>query len=249
MRKKDETIAQLEAILKELKTANEESAATAVVGRRRGNRNISGTLSKLLFRVLGARILLVAVLLIAVSVGGVWFLSGSTLKKESTVFVEDIKELATLATAEASVKVVMEQEDNKLFGNEIPKLIKIPGTKRESLLIVPATVIAGVDLKGITEEDLKVNEKEKVLDIVLPHADLIQDPAIQMEKLITYSDEGIFRGEMKWDEGFNLAAEAQEKIRKEAIEMGLIETAEKNAEKVLVGFFDNLGYTVNVTFK
>lgn len=247
MRKKDETVAQLEAILKELKTANEESAASAVVGQRRGNRNTSGTLTKLLFRVLGVRILLVTVLIIAVSVGSVWFLSGSTFKKESTVFVEDIKELATLATAEASVKTVIKQEDNKLFGNDLP--IKVPGTKREILLIVPGTVIAGVDLEGITEDDLKVNEKEKVLDVVLPHADLIQEPAIQMDKLITFSDEEIFRGEVKWDEGFDLAAEAQEKIRKEAIEGGLLDKAEKNAEKVLVGFFGNLGYTVNVTFK
>nr|WP_309098588.1 DUF4230 domain-containing protein [Fredinandcohnia onubensis] len=247
MRKKDETIAQLEAIIKELKTANDESAATAVVGQRRGNSNTSGTLTKLLFRVLGARILLVAVLLIVVSVGSVWFLSGSTFKKETTVFVEDIKELATLATAEASVKVVMEQEDNKLFGNDIR--LNLPGTKRETLLIVPATVIAGVDLKAITEDDLKVNEKEKVLDIVLPHAELIQDPAIQMDKLITFSDEGIFRGEMKWVEGFDLVAEAQDNIQEEAIELGLLETAEKNAEKVLVGFFNNLGYTVNLTFK
>lgn len=247
MRKKDETVAQLEAILKELKTANEESAATAVVGQRRGNSNTSGTLTKLLFRVLGARILLVAILIIAVSVGSVWFLSGSTFKKETTVFVEDIKELATLATAEASVKAVIEQEDNKLFGNDLP--IKVPGTKRELLLIVPGTVIAGVDLEGITADDIKVNDKEKVLDIVLPHAELIQEPAIQMEKLITFSDEGIFRGEVKWDEGFDLAAEAQDDIREEAIELGLLKTAEKNAEKVLVGFFDNLGYTVNVTFK
>lgn len=248
MRKKDETVAQLEAILKELKTANDESAATAVVGQRRGNRNTSGTLTKLLFRVLGARILLVAVLLIAaVSVGSVWLLSGSTFKKETTVFVEDIKELATLATAEASVKTVIKQEDNKLFGNDLP--IKVPGTKREILLIVPGTVIAGVDLEGITADDIKVNEKEKVLEIVLPHADLIQEPSIQMDKLVTFSDEEIFRGEVKWDEGFDLAAEAQEKIRKEAIEGGLLVKAEKSAEKVLVGFFGNLGYTVKLTFK
>lgn len=247
MRKKDETVAQLEAILKELKTANEESVATAVVGRSRGNRNISGTLFKFLFRALGARIFLVAVLLIVVTTGSVWFLSGSTFKKESTLFVEDIKELATLATAEASVKAVIEQEDNKLFGNDIR--FNIPGTKRETLLIVPATVIAGVDLKGITENDIKVNDKEKVLDILLPHADLIQEPAIQMDKLITYSDEGIFRGEMKWDEGFDIVAEAQDEIREEAIELGLLKTAEESAEKVLVGFFDKLGYTVNVTFK
>ncbi|WP_077619669.1 DUF4230 domain-containing protein [Bacillus sinesaloumensis] len=245
MKKKDETVAQLEAILKELKSANEESAATAVVGQR--GRNTSGSLFSFVFKMWGLRILLVAVLLVAVSAGSVWLLSGNTFKKETTLFVEDIKELATLATAEARVSVDIKEEDNKLFGNDIR--FNLPGTKREILLIVPATVIAGVDLQGITEDDIKVNEKEKVLDIFLPHADLIQDPAIQMDKLVTFSDEGIFRGELKWDEGFDLAAEAQEKIREEAKEMGLLVTAEKNAEKVLAGFFNNLGYTVNLTFK
>ncbi|WP_043932501.1 DUF4230 domain-containing protein [Bacillus sp. EB01] len=50
------------------------------------------------------------------------------------------------------------------------------------------------------------------------------------------------------DEGFEKAAEALDKIRKEAISIGLLDTAEKNAEKVLKEFFKNIGYTVNVTF-
>src|SRR5690606_26176787 len=128
----------------------------------------------------------------------------STFKKESTVFVENVQELSTLATAEAHVKVIIEQEDNKLFGEEIN--VNFPGTQRELLLVGPATVIAGVDLKGITSEDIKIDEKNKKLEMSLPPAAFIQEPAIQMEKVKTFSDEGLFRGEVKWDEGFNLAA-------------------------------------------
>lgn len=58
-----------------------------------------------------------------------------------------MQDLAVLATAEAHVKVIMEQEDNKLFGKDIS--VDIPGTKRELLLVVPATVLAGVDLKAV----------------------------------------------------------------------------------------------------
>ena len=246
MSKKDEALIQIERVLEELKKGDEESAATAVVGQNRGNTNISGTLFKILFKFWGLKMFLIALLLIALTFGSTWLFFGSTFKNESTVFIEQVQELATLATAEAHVTVTIEEEDNKLFGNNIA--INLPGTKRELLLIVPATVIAGVDLKGITSDDIKVNDDKKELEIVLPRATLIHDPAIQMDDVKTFSDEGLFRGEVKWNEGFDLAAIAQKEIKDKAIEIGLLESAEKSAEKVLKGFFSNLGYTVKITF-
>jgi hypothetical protein len=38
-------------------------------------------------------------------------------------------------------------------------------------------------------------------------------------------------------------------LLKESKEIGLLQTAEKNAEKVLKEFFGNLGYTVEISFK
>ncbi|KGR75412.1 DUF4230 domain-containing protein [Ureibacillus sinduriensis] len=247
MNEKDEKITQFERVLNELEKGKEESAATTVLGRSRGNANISGALFKLIFKLWGKKILLFTLFLIAIIAAGVWFLSGSTFKKESITFVEQVQELATLATAEAHIKVIIEEEDNKLFGKDIS--VNLPGTKREVLLIVPATVIAGVDLKGITSNDIKVNDNEKLLEIDLPRATFIQDPTIQMDSVKTFSDEGLFRGEVQWKEGFDLAAEAQVEIKKEAMEIGLLESAETSAEKVLKGFFSNLGYTVKITFK
>lgn len=241
MSKKDEAIAEIERVLAELKKGEKESAATAIVGQSRGNAKITGVFNKFL------KILFVVLLLLVIAYGSVLLLNGSTFKKESTTFVEQIQELAMLATAEAHVTVTIEEKDNKLFGNNIP--VNLPGTKRELLLIVPATVIAGVDLQGITSDDIKVNEDEKELEIVLPRATLIQEPAILMDRVKTISDEGLFRGEVKWDEGFDLAAVAQEEIKVEAVEIGLLESAEKSAEKVLEGFFGNLGYTVKLTFR
>ena len=247
MSKKDEALTQIERVLKELKKGEEESAATAVVGQNRGNANISGALIKLVFKLWGFRIFLTVLLLVVIASGVTWLFFGSTFKKESTIAVEQVREIAKLATAEALVTVTIEEEDNKLFGKNIS--VNLPGTKRELLLVVPATVIAGVDLKGITSDDIKVNEDKKELEIVLPRATLIQEPAILMDHVKTISDEGLFRGEVKWDEGFDLAAEAQGDIKDEAIKIGLLESAEKSAEKVLKGFFGNLGYTVKLTFK
>jgi hypothetical protein len=151
-----------------------------------------------------------------------------------------------LATAEACIKEVIHVEDNKIFGKDIAK--NLPGTKRELLLIVPATVIAGVDLKGITSKDMVINEETKEIDITLPHAKLIQEPSVQTDKILTYENGGLFRADTKMDEGIEKVAEAQEQMRQNAISAGLLDTAEKNAEKVLKEFFKNIDYKVNVTF-
>lgn len=196
----------------------------------------------------GVKLLMMALLLIVFTAAVTLLLSGSTQKKETTIFVEQIQELAMLATAEAKVTLVKEEVKHNLLGKDIA-LNFVPGTKREILLIVPATVTAGVDLKEVTSEDIKVNEDERTLEIVLPRATFIQEPTIQMDSIKTFSDKGLLSGEVQWNEGFDLAAVAQEEIKEEAIEMGLLETAEKNAEKVLNGFFSNLEYTVTITFK
>jgi Protein of unknown function (DUF4230) len=207
-----------------------------------------GKEKKVVHKFNGIKNIIIVILAVMVVGAGVWlFTDSSTFKKESTTFVEQVQELATLATAQAHVKVVLEQEDNKLFGKDIP--VDLPGTKREILLVVPATVTAGVDLKKVTTDDIKLDEEEKEIRIALPHAGFIQEPAIQMDKVRTFSDEGLLRGETKWDEGFDLAAEAQNLIKDETIEMGLLQTAEKNAEKVLKEFFGTLGYSVEISYK
>lgn len=183
------------------------------------------------------------ILLIFLSAGfgsSLWFIKESRGKAESTVYIEQVHDLSALATAEAHVKVVLQQEDNEIFGEKIP--FDLPGTKREWLLIVPATVIAGVDLQAIEQKDMKVDEENKVIELLLPKSRFLQEPSIKLDQVRTFSDEGIFRGEIEWDEGFDLAALAQEDIKLEAIEAGILQKAEGNAETVLKEFFGHLGY-------
>jgi len=227
----------------ELKEAQQQSAATIAVNHN--SRSLSppkGIFNSFLKAGILKFILAILVLLIVTS-GVIQLFGGSIFEKESVTFVEHVQELATLATAEAHMKTVIHEEDNKVFLK-----LNLPGTKRELLLIVPATVIAGVDLKGVTSEDMVINEKTKEIDITLPHAELIQDPSLQMGKIQAVDSSGLFRADIKMDEGFEKVAVAQEQIRQEAISDGLLVAAEKNAEKVLNEFFKNIGYTVNVTF-
>jgi hypothetical protein len=243
---KDEKIAQLERLLLELKEAPLQSAATIAVDLNARSLSLPKGISKFFLKAAGVKIIWAILVLLVITSGVIWFYAGSTFKQKSVTFVEHVQELATLATAEAHMKAVIHEEDNKIFGKDIP--IDLPGTKRKLLLVVPGTVIAGVDLKGITSKDMEINEETKKIDISLPHAKLIQMPSLQMDKILAIDNGGIFRADIKMDEGFKKAAEAQEQIRKEAITAGLLDTAEKNAEKVLKEFFKNIGYTVNVTF-
>ncbi|RSD29071.1 DUF4230 domain-containing protein [Mesobacillus subterraneus] len=229
MDKQDQMISKLEEVLNEIRAGKKESAASGVFSRSAVKRPIRS-------------ILLIFLVLVAASGAGIWYSNDSKGKAETSVFIEQVHGLASLATAEAHVKVVIEQEDYKLFGEEIR--FNLPGTKRELLMIVPATVVAGVDLKSIDQEDMKVDDERKIVELTLPDAVLLQEPSIIMDQVQTFSDEGLLRGKVSWDEGFNLAAAAQEQIRQEADAAGILEKAAENAETTLKEFFGHLGYTV-----
>jgi hypothetical protein len=246
---KDERIAQLERQLRELNEAQQQIAATIAVDHNSRSFSPPKGIFKSFLKAGGlkAKLAMVIIVFLVIAAGLIWLNAGSTFKQEPVVFAERVQELATLATAQTQVTVVLPEENNKIFSKDIS--INLPGTKRKLLLVVPATLIAGVDLKGITSEDMVINEETKEINITLPHAELIQDPAVQMDKIHAVADGGLFSGDIKWDEVSELAPEAKEKIREEAISIGLLDTAEKNAEKALKAVFKNIGYTVNVTFE
>ncbi|PFA68233.1 hypothetical protein CN378_08475 [Bacillus sp. AFS015802] len=194
-------------------------------------------------------LIFLAVLLLAggASLGIYSWLSGSTFTEERGSFVERIQEMSSLATAQGFVKAVIEQEDNQLFGKEINA--DLPGTERKLLMVVPGTVLAGVDLQGIDERDIVVNEEKKEIQLTLPRAEILQEPSIDTDNIKTFSVEGIFRNDVDWNEGFALAEVAKDQISQEAVEQGILQAAEKNAEKSLKGFFEQLGYSVTINFQ
>ncbi|MGB2993676.1 MAG: DUF4230 domain-containing protein [Paenisporosarcina sp.] len=247
LKSKDERIAHLEKIIIELTESKQQNAATLAESYRSSPYAKYEKGFKLSSLFSGFKNILIIILLLFVLGFGAISLINSNVFKKSSVFVENVQELSTLATAEAQTKTVLNIKDNKFFGKKIP--LPIPGTKREILLIVPATVLAGVDLNEVTEDDMKISEDTKEIDITLPHAKLIQEPSLQMDKITTYVDGGIFNDEVDWNEGFELAASAQQKVKEEVISAGLLTTAEKNADKALTQFFKNMGYKVNITYK
>lgn len=232
----------LDYIINELKQTQKETASTLAVQPARSiHQHQKLQLVKSSIWGIGIAVIVSLVILIA---GYVYLQKGETLKSASVV--ESVQKLATLATAKAHIDTTISKEDKKLFGMNIPW--DFPGSKRTLFMVVPGNVIAGVDLKNLTKKDITLDTKTKAIYINLPHATIVQT-STDSKNIIAFSDEGIFRSEPNWNEGFKQEDLAKQKIEKKAIESGLLKTAEDNARITLQDFFKNLGYTVTVTFK
>ncbi|SHP67978.1 Uncharacterised protein [Mycobacteroides abscessus subsp. abscessus] len=239
-----EVQSQLDALQKELTEAKQQMAASLAFNEihHHNQSKVRGIPKSMVWKLLGI------ILFLLVIFGAIFTIKGTNQATvQSGSFIEQIKDLSSLASSQAYVKAVIEKEDNQLFGKDIST--NLPGTKRKFLLIIPGTVTAGVDLAGITETNLHVNEEEKIIEIKLPQASIIQEPTLDFDQAQVFSVEGIFRDEVNWNETFELAEEAKGLVKEEAISQGLIQVAEQNAEKTLTEFFSVLGYRTVISYE
>lgn len=242
--KEELMLEELKTMMEELKQTKAETGATLAAERKRWLPA---------FKLKKRFIMITAIILILLTIIFATFLSIRLIfAKEGTVvntvssFAEQIQELSQLATSKAYMKAVVEQEDNELFGQKID--VNIPGTKRTTLVIVPGEVVAGVDLSKVNEADIKVNEQEKLIELTLPNAAIIQEPSLFFDEVQVYSSEGLFRGTADIDEGYEIAELAQKQIFDEAVEQGILTQAEQQATAMIEKFMDQLGYEVLIEF-
>ncbi|ARK22158.1 DUF4230 domain-containing protein [Sporosarcina ureae] len=193
-------------------------------------------------------ILLLIAALITLPIAGFYLMQlGSTFSEQKTAFVERVRELQELATAEAYTKVLIERTDNELFGRSIG--VNFPGTKRNLLVVIPGSVKAGIDLSKVTEHDMQVDEEEKRIQLTIPKAEFLGGAELYFDKVEVYSVEGLFRGKADIKEGYELANEAKTVLMEEASEQGVLDSAEQNAVKSLKDMFSFAGYRLDIEFK
>ncbi|HWI46691.1 MAG TPA: DUF4230 domain-containing protein [Rummeliibacillus sp.] len=228
----------------------EEQQAATIMEAATGSRRIRFRNNLLigLFKNWYTWIALIIILAILILPFVTWkLLQGNSFAEQKGSLVERIQNLNELTTAEAYTKVMIERENNELFGKEIG--VDIPGTKRELLVIIPGAVKAGVDFSGITEKNITINEKKKTATITLPTAKILGEPEIDFNKVQIFSSEGLFRSKPDMKEGYSLAADAKKQMIEEARTQGVLKTAEKNAKNSVADMFSLVGYDVTVKFK
>ena len=243
-----------EEVMKQMRQAQEETSATmvadgSIVFEAQGKSERGAGIGRWIRTRIGKRVRAALYLVAALAVGwGLWTGFAQQTKLSATVFVTGVKEMSTLATAEAYVMTTIEGQDNKIFGQEIG--FDFPGTKRTFMFVVPAKIIAGVNLEGLTESDVAIDQASKTVTLTLPHATFISE-AVQNDKVRVFSNEGLFRSTITAKEGLDLISQAKvtDQLHAEAENAGILQTAEANAEKALRTMYAKFGYDVKVVYK
>lgn len=161
-----------------------------------------------------------------------------TVKPDPISIIHEVRALARLETIQYAVEKVITAETGQeflgfLFGDRL-------------LLVAHGTVIAGVDLDKIGVDDLEVDEDGRVL-LELPPAEIFITVLDNEKSYIYERDVGLLRrGDIQLESAARLAAERE--IERTALEDGIINQAQINAEAYLYRLLRSLGFP-DVTFE
>ncbi len=154
-----------------------------------------------------------------------------TIIPDPITIIHSVRSLARLETIQYSVEKVITAETGQgafefLFGDRL-------------LLVAHGVVIAGVDLEKLSPDDLRV--ENGVLYVQLPQAEIFIATLDNAKSYVYDRDTGLLtKGNIQLETEARRAAE--EEIRKAALEDGILEQANRNAQAYLLRLFLQLGY-------
>ncbi|MBG0770653.1 MAG: DUF4230 domain-containing protein [Anaerolineaceae bacterium] len=154
-----------------------------------------------------------------------------TVLPDPVTIIRDVQSMARLETIQYSVEKVITAEINQgvfgpLFGDKL-------------LFVAHGYVIAGVDLSKLSVEDLFLDGE--VLRVHLPEAEVFVATLNNDDSYVYDRTTGIFK---KSDPDLETDARqaAEEEILNAALDDGILEQAQINAEAFLERLFNDLGY-------
>jgi hypothetical protein len=154
-----------------------------------------------------------------------------TVIPDPVTIIREVQSLARLETIQYSVEKIITAEVNQgvlgpLFGDRL-------------LFVAHGFVIAGVDLAEISVDDIRLTGD--TLYVTLPEAEVFVATLNNERSYIYDRTTGIFR---KSDPDLETAARrvAEQEIYNGAIEDGILEQAQRNAEIFMERLFNTLGY-------
>ena len=154
-----------------------------------------------------------------------------TIIPDPVTIIHDVRSLARLETIQYSVEKVITAEIGQgtfdfLFGDKL-------------LFVAHGIVIAGIDMEKLGPESLKL--EGETLYVTLPTAEVFI-ATLDNEKSYVYDRNtgALTHGDTNLETTARQAAEQE--IYKAAMEDGILDLAQQNAEHFLEKFFDALGY-------
>lgn len=154
-----------------------------------------------------------------------------TIIPDPVTIIHSVRSLARLETIQYSVEKVITAESGQgafgfLFGDRL-------------LLVAHGVVIAGVDLEKLSPQDLRL--ENGILYVHLPPAEIFIATLDNAKSYVYNRETGVLtKGNVQLESEARRAAE--EEIRKAAVEDGILEQANRNAQAYLLRLFLQLGY-------
>lgn len=154
-----------------------------------------------------------------------------TIIPDPVTIIHSVRSLARLETIQYSLEKVITAETGQgvfdfLFGDRL-------------LLVAHGVVIAGVDLEKLSPKDLRL--ENGVLYVRLPAAEIFIATLDNAKTYVYDRETGVLtKGNIQLETEARRAAE--DEIRKAAVEDGILEQANRNAQAYLLRLFLQLGY-------
>ncbi len=149
-----------------------------------------------------------------------------------------LKQLSDLATVEYVITKIIKANDDKTW-------YKVGD--RKILMSCKASLIAGIDLSKINEDNITIRQKE--ITMLLPRANLLSINIKPEDIKTEYQDISPFRSPFTNAERDALAAQGEVQIKNSVDSLGILQAAEVNATLIISNFLKKLGYeTINIRY-
>lgn len=162
------------------------------------------------------------------------FISG---RKNTTTITHDlvvdrVRNVAKLVSAEATVRDVLVYRNTWY------------GSTKQSLVVVTARLLAGIDLQSGTE--VKIDEKARRIEIALPHASML---AVEVTDMRTYDEQRGLWNPFRPEDRDRIFRLAREQLARSADQMRLAGRAESSAKEMLETMFGVEGWVAEVRYR
>lgn len=141
------------------------------------------------------------------------------------VISTEIKDIGELATIEYLYTNAAKFEDSKQIKNW-----NVPLTKKSFIIKYDGIIKAGVDVNEIT---LEIDEVNKVLTVYVPEAKILSHETDTESVELLDEKNGLFNT-VTVDDKIQLDKEVEKEMEERAIENGLLEKAQANAENIIL---------------
>ncbi|HEX2133998.1 MAG TPA: DUF4230 domain-containing protein [Actinophytocola sp.] len=162
-----------------------------------------------------------------------------TVDRSGPAILQSVRDLSQYHAAVGDFQVVVDLE------KDVPWLPDIIAGER-TLFVAAGSVSAYVDLGGLADDALVVDEERRTVEVRLPAAEL-EKPSLDQERTYVYDqDRGAFN---RIESLFSTPDQrefyvlAEDKIAEAAERTKLADRAERNTRTMLTGMFDSLGYS------